>query len=508
MNRYRAAAFSIALALLTFFQFPGHTWLQQDSQIYAAILEHRWDPSVLRNDILVERSHVAYTLYDEAALAARGLTGLGFGDVLAVGQVATRALGIWGLLLLAEAIGLSFWPAATAAAICSLGVMIAGPQVLTLEYEPSPRAFAVPLSVCAMGLAAHRRYWAAGMAGAAAFAIHAPTTLPFWGAYALVARRARLAFVLPLGAAVAVVLLAAHLDSGSREQQSFFAAVTPSEEALERIRTAYCWISTWPAAIILRQVAIFGVLAAACARLWRKLTAELRIFLLVLPLAGVLSMPVSWLLLEHWKWGLMPQVQPMRTLLFGTLAMQLAAAAAAALARSRWESLGWYSLALLPAIPSPLALALAGAMVLAGARFAPAAAAAAFFVIPWIGGVVNYPALHTPELAGLAQWARANTPKDAVFLFPDAGHGLDPGIFRTEALRAVYVDWKGGGQVNYLPQLGEDWWFRWQQTVARGFRPEDMTRYGGLGIQYVVLRQRTAQAPAFANARYAVYRVR
>lgn len=30
-----------ALALLTYYQFPGHIWLQQDSQIYAAILENQ-----------------------------------------------------------------------------------------------------------------------------------------------------------------------------------------------------------------------------------------------------------------------------------------------------------------------------------------------------------------------------------------------------------------------------------------------------------------------------------
>src|ERR1019366_8508439 len=29
----------------------GHTWLQQDSQIYVPILEHLRDPAVLRNDI-------------------------------------------------------------------------------------------------------------------------------------------------------------------------------------------------------------------------------------------------------------------------------------------------------------------------------------------------------------------------------------------------------------------------------------------------------------------------
>jgi len=44
----------LALALVTFFQFPGHTYLQQDSQIYVPILEHLRDPAVLRNEILAE----------------------------------------------------------------------------------------------------------------------------------------------------------------------------------------------------------------------------------------------------------------------------------------------------------------------------------------------------------------------------------------------------------------------------------------------------------------------
>ena len=69
MRPLATAAASVALALLTFFQFPGHTWLQQDSQIYVPILEHQRDPAVLRNDILVQHPNVAFTLYDETALA-------------------------------------------------------------------------------------------------------------------------------------------------------------------------------------------------------------------------------------------------------------------------------------------------------------------------------------------------------------------------------------------------------------------------------------------------------
>src|ERR1700733_2704976 len=94
------AAAALTLALLTYFQFPGHTWLQQDSQIYAPILEHQFDPQALRNDIVVQHPHVAFTLYDEAARFLRGIGGQSFHSVLAFQQIATRALGIWGLYLM------------------------------------------------------------------------------------------------------------------------------------------------------------------------------------------------------------------------------------------------------------------------------------------------------------------------------------------------------------------------------------------------------------------------
>ena len=45
------------------------------------------------------------------------------------------------------------------------------------------------------------------------------------------------------------------------------------------------------------------------------------------------------------------------------------------------------------------------------------------------------------------------------------------------AYAAVYVELEeGGGQVNYLKDFGEQWWFRWQQTMAKGFAPEDFCR--------------------------------
>src|SRR3954447_25466288 len=102
MNRLATAAFGLALAVFTYFQFPGHTWLQQDTQIYTPILEHLRDPSVLRNDMVAQHPHVAFTLYDEAARTLRAVTGLGFREVLEAQQLITRAFGIWGLYLMAE----------------------------------------------------------------------------------------------------------------------------------------------------------------------------------------------------------------------------------------------------------------------------------------------------------------------------------------------------------------------------------------------------------------------
>jgi hypothetical protein len=130
----------------------------------------------------------------------------------------------------------------------------------------------------------------------------------------------------------------------------------------------------------------------------------------------------------------------------------------------------------------------------------------AFFAIP-AAGVENYPALHTPELRQLSDWARTATPRDAVFLFVGAPRSLDAGIFRSEAQRAIYVDWKSGGQVNYFPEFAAQWSFRWKQTLAQPFDPAALPRYEGLGIDYVVAqgRKRPPLNPAFQNGKYAVF---
>ncbi len=518
---------AVGLSLLTFFQFPGHTWLQQDTQIYVPILEHLHDPSLFRNEILAQQPHVAFTLYDEIARALRAITGRSFHDVLLAEQIVARALGIWGLFLIATALGLSDYLALAVASICSLGAVIAGPTVLTIEYEPTPRAFAIPLLMCAMGLAAQRRNFGAGVAAGFAFLYHPPTSIAFWAVFLIVlVRRRQLWDLVPLLVTAAVIAIAAPEQAGGGEGQTLLARLTPIQEQLQRMRASYVWISLWPWKQIFQYLILAGALAAAYWRVHKDVHADFRIVLLGLPALGLISMPVSWLLLEHFKWALIPQVQPLRMVLFVTLSMEILTAVAGVYAARRgrvWEAAIWFSMAYMPAVhpvvldswPMRHALVVFGlgvatalACAFATGVVPLAVALAAFFAVPVLGGIVNYPHLHTPELAQLSEWARNSTPRDAVFHFPEARRQLDPGIFRSEALRAVYVDWKGGGQVNYLKDFAEQWWFRWQIMQSR-FKPGDLPKYEGLGIRYVVLpaKSRLPRAAVFENSRYVVYSV-
>jgi len=529
----------LAIALLNFFQFPGHTWLQSDTQVYVPILEHIWDPSVFQNDLLVQHPHVAFTLYDETAIALRRLTDLGFKEVLQGEQFIIRILGIWGVFLIVTAMGLPDLLALLVTAIFSLGATIVGPAVLVFEYEPVPRGCAVALIFLAIGLIAHQRYIAAGIASSVAFVLHAPTALPFcalffclalWPAKPHVRRQKLAALGIFLVAALAL-LIASRFQAAAGESQPFLSRLDPAQEQLQRMRASYNWISLWWRQYLGHYVLVYLAGALACRRLQKEISPSLRFFAIGLPLLGLLSVPASYLLLERMRWALIPQLQPMRTLLFvTTFAMLLGAVAAckAALRNRYLEAVLWLALAyLLPAnrviewpawnrlaVVIALSVLSTAAVRAASTRWAHPAIAAAivapFFLIPSWGRMENYPPLHTPALRQISDWSRTFTPKAAVFLFPQAGQDLEPGIFRAQALRAVYVDWKTGGQVNFFRDLGEQWWSRWQQTLASPFQPSDFARYRTLGIDYVVLspaKPLPDATPVFRNAQYVIYKL-
>ena len=512
-----------ALALLTLVNwqyFPGHTWLQSDTQIYVPIFERLEDPTALPNDIVATRPHTSWTIYDEVTLGLRAATGLGFEEVLFAQQILFRFLGLLGVFLLAHSCGLRTAGALFVAATFGLGAVINGPAVLTFEYEPVPRGFAVMLLMAAIGFGSKERWNVAEVLAGVATLYHPPTTAPFWACtllWWLVRRDAyeRLRLLAwALGAAV-VLLISAQMQEGTTETQKLFGRVDQHLETLQRLRGAYNWVGMWPASWFWQYPFLFAVVVGAWWRLKATLSPKVKWFSLALPLFGLAMMPVSYLLLDVGKWILVPQYQPARAVLFVTaFAVILASVAGwrAASCKRWWEAAGW--MFIVYAVPVNgrvlelfygvgdslilkrllIVLALAGAAsVLAWLvqTRAPAAVVIAMalplILLPTLAQVRNYPNLHEPDLYELAAWARANTAKDAVFQFADAGHSLAPGIFRAEAIRTLYVDWKSGGQVNMLRKFAVEWGDRWK-AVKQAEPPIMMLeQYAALGIDYVVV---------------------
>jgi hypothetical protein len=170
------------------------------------------------------------------------------------------------------------------------------------------------------------------------------------------------------------------------------------------------------------------------------------------------------------------------------------------------NTLGWQRFGLAVALAGLGTLAVSLAKSRAGLAAIGATALIPFLLVPSIGKVQNYAPLHHDELDQLAEWARSSTAKDAIFQFADAGRDLNQGVFRARAKRALFVDWKAGGQVNFQKQLSEIWRERWEI----GQKPQPIDTYRSLGIEYVVFRASgpvVGVSPVYHNTAYVVYKI-
>jgi hypothetical protein len=514
-DRFAIWAGIAALTLLSYFQFPGHTFLGSDTQIYIPMLQHLWDPSSLTRDLIATKPHLSFTLYDEITIALRWLTHSSFKAVLIAQQLIFRACEILGVYLLATSFPLSRRMAMLVAALFTLGATIVGPAVLTFEYEPVPRGFAIGLIFLAIGLVARDHLMLADIAAAVAFLYHPPTVWAFWMLYLwLTLHKRDYRDLWPLAIGIAVLFVSSLFQPGVSEKQVFFSHVSPELEKLQRMRAAYNWVSMWSSELIRQYIFLWAVSLLAY---WRVRPKAARLFLIGMPAIGLLSMPLSYLLLEKLKWGLIPQFQPARATLFITAFAVILSAAAAIRAgeRKHWiESVAWFAIViavplsprifsvLLPDLTNALVrrrliLTMILAIVLTFVVFLQrwpktlpllaGMALAAFFILPGMGQVQNYSNPDVRTIEDIARFARTNTPKDAVFLFADAEKSPAPSIFRAESDRAVYVDWKAGGQMNFQESLANEWWQRWKNTNALQFNKPDAGKLSELGINYLVL---------------------
>ena len=532
-----------AFTCLTYLQFPGHTWLQQDSQVYVAILEHLDNPAVLSRDLLCVHPHVKWTAFDEIARALHAVTGLGYHTVLDAQMLIFRFLGLVGIFLLAGSAGLNRIGAIFVAFLFGLGMFVGGAEILTIEYEAVPRGFALMLILAALGYGAYRRWKVSVVFAALALLYHPPTSFPYWLAvivYALALQRPKAlkTALIAFSSACFVLLTLAAFQAGEHESQPLFSTIPSDLIPLLRYRGWYNWVDLWKPDW-LREYLLLGVFAAAAwLRLRREITRELAALSATLLLYGMLSIPLSWLLLNYMSWSMMPQFQPARAVIFVCVfAIILGGAAAwSAARRGRWlESAAWLlPLFALPAnrlaldfftqpfadplvqrrVPLVIGLALVAALAARWQKTATAALlvpVAAAFLIPGVGQLRNYSHPHSPALTALSEWAAARTQPGAMFHFADAGHALAPGIFRAEAERALSVDWKGGGQVNQNWTFAREWQSRW--NWMREARPPLLPAedYASAGIDYIVVGPQNGLPglqPVFSNASWQVFDVR
>jgi hypothetical protein len=529
MNWRQSVLLSTLFAVLTalgIFIFPGHTFLQSDTQIYLPLFEHLKDQRLLTKELILSGAHLSYTIYDETTLTLSRLFSLNFEQSLLTQQAFFRWLGYWGAFWLARACGLSLSASILTSALLWLGAFVYGPAVITTEFEPVPRGFAVPLVVACLGALAQGYKNTAATCLALAFLYHAPAVWPIL-AVALYRRHWRLLAFTALSAAI--LLSFASSQRGIVEAQPFFSLIEPNHRAIMQARAAYNWISLWPPRHWL-QFLLTGALAlAAFYRTRHLLPGTIQPYFQFLPLIGLATMPLSYLLLEQLNWALFPQIQPMRALLYCHLLCQLLGTLAA------WQELkdnkplrafAWLIVPLTlslrgdflqlptPQIPNHLLLLtlLAAAIFVAHRWPRPHWALATCLALPLLFGEVfearAYTTTHSPALNQLADWASTKTPIEAVFFFPDLGRRQEPGIFRARAARAVYVCWKQGGQVNYFPRYAEIWWERWTSLLAPNHPPHSYDDLRRRGIQYLVFTKDNPTQnlqPVYLSPTYRVY---
>jgi hypothetical protein len=520
---------------LGYFVFPGHSYLQEDTQIYVPMMERIYNPVLFSGDPMITRPYLALTAYDEIATALRNYAGLDFERGLKVQQIVFRACAAGGLLLIALRLGLGL-PGAffvAGAVILNAGALGIG----ITEPEPVARSFAMGLLLLGVGLATEGRFLEAGIAGALGFLIHPTTMAPFWGVavFVVLRRAARPILLVPLLPAAGVLLLLMHFQSGATESLDFFRSLDAFQLGLQRQYWASAFVSKWEVKRVLDCFLECVVVGAGFWRLRDRLRPPVREWLWGLAGISILSIPFSWIVLDRLHWAMAGPWDPVRALVFITLLAAFVSAACgifAAQKRIWWEAPVWFGIAL--ALPvkellvtrfgNPWLIVLVLGLVAAstaGGWFADrtrgltlaAAGILPFLAFPASGLVPPPRSADTPELRQLAAWAQATTDETAMFLFADDGLHGGSGPFRARALRSIYVDYEGRSLVNYYPQFSVEWAQRWRDVHEGHWLvgPQDFPDLAERHIDFVVLRAEHAiltMQPEFSNSRYAVYRIR
>src|SRR6185437_5955098 len=307
-----ACAFA-AITYVEFEIFPGHTYLQAGTQLYVPMLERLDTPGYLSRDLVATHPNLSYTIYDEITLFLHEAGRLAFKTALSAQQIAVRAAAIIGVYLLVSAAGITELWALLIAALVNLGTILPGPDIPLVSPEPVPTGFAFALSVLAMGCLADQKPLLCGLAGGLALLYDPVVAAVLWttAVVAFLADKQLRRLIRPtLTIFVVFVLLLANLaqlQPGMTDSESLFSRIPSGIAAILSVRTGYVWVSRWAGHEIWLYLFILITGLWAVARIWPRLNRQLRWLFLAPSIVGILSVPVSALVLAQFGWWIIPR---------------------------------------------------------------------------------------------------------------------------------------------------------------------------------------------------------
>jgi len=519
-------------AWLEFTVFPGHSYLEGGTQILLPLVERADAPGLLSRDLVATSGSLAFTAYDEATLLLHQAGRLPLRQALEGQQFAFRVAALFGLFMLARATGLEYLFAFIIATLIELGATVAGPNLFLNDREPMPGSFAFSLVLLAMGLLARQAPLLAAVAGGVAFLYDPILAAPFWFVL-LVAfafdrdMRQVVRPMLPVFL-IFVLLLAnlAQLQPGTAGEP-MLARVSPLTAEFQRTYAPELYVTAWQAGDLEQILALLTLGLWAAFRCRFLLSGCFRWLVLGTALCGLISIPLSYLLLDlgHMAW--VARLQPTRVLLFSVVASALLFALAGMKAmreRSVWEAMGWF--VALFALPvghgifeflrmTPIALALAFGALLTGlllgfasGRLRFLALASPVLAVVLLSHAGQRAVVNAPSTAALAAWADASTWGSSIFLFPDAGRAAYPSVFRVQSRHGLWVDWATARGVIYSDAAAARWKERWRDTMADGFSAARLESMLALPIDYYVVRSEhrlMGARQAFSTRDFVVY---
>src|SRR5215475_8869189 len=95
----------ILIVFGSYHYYPGTSICEEDTQIYLPLLLKAQDATLLKNDLIAQYPHIAFTLFDELTLVVSRFLGWKLTATLTLFQLASRCLLFASFSLLFRALG-------------------------------------------------------------------------------------------------------------------------------------------------------------------------------------------------------------------------------------------------------------------------------------------------------------------------------------------------------------------------------------------------------------------